>query len=103
MITASAVLVRWNMLDEATAASEVLPCCGSWRWALELARARPLAYDTELYDCASAIWLGLAPADWDEAFRTHPRIGYRKAVEAATQQSAAWSRSEQSEVGQSDS
>jgi 2-oxo-4-hydroxy-4-carboxy-5-ureidoimidazoline decarboxylase len=102
MITANAVLARWNMLDEETAAAEILPCCGSRRWAQELARARPLADDAELCDRSSDIWLGLAPADWDEAFRTHPRIGERKAIEAATQRSAVWSRSEQSGVGESD-
>jgi len=102
MITANAVLARWNMLDEDTAAAEILPCCGSQRWAQDLARARPFADDAELCDRSDRIWLGLAPADWDEAFRTHPRIGERNAVEAATQRSAAWSRDEQSGVGRSD-
>jgi len=102
MITANAVLARWNMLDEDTAAAEILPCCGSQRWAQDLARARPFADDAELCDRSSDIWLGLTPADWDEAFRTHPRIGERKAVEAAAQRSAEWSREEQSGVGQSD-
>ena len=73
MITANAVLARWNSLDEDSAVAEILPCCGSRRWALELARARPLADDAALCDRSSDIWLRLASADWDEAFRTHPR------------------------------
>ena len=98
MITANVVLARWNALSEDAAATEILPCCGSRRWASELARARPFAEDAALCERSAKIWLGLAPADWDEAFRMHPRIGERKAVEAATQRSAAWSR-DQSRVG----
>jgi 2-oxo-4-hydroxy-4-carboxy-5-ureidoimidazoline decarboxylase len=102
MITANAVLARWNALSEDAAAMEILPCCGSRRWASELARARPFADDAALCERSAKIWLGLGPADWDEAFRTHPRIGERKAVAAATQRSAAWSLSEQSRFRQSD-
>lgn len=102
MITANAVLARWNLVDEDAAVAEVLPCCGSRSWALELARARPFADDAELCERSDRIWLRLALADWDEAFRTHPRIGERKAVGTATQQSAAWSRDEQSGAGRSD-
>ncbi len=102
MITANAVLARWNALDKDAAEAEILPCCGSRRWAQELAMARPFAEDAELCELSDRIWLGLTTADWDEAFRTHPRIGERKAIETATQQSAAWSSEEQSGVGRSD-
>ena len=102
MITANAVLARWNLLDEVAAVAEVLPCCGSRRWALELGRARPFVDDAELCERSDVIWLGLTLLDWDEAFRTHPRIAERKAVETATQRSAAWSSEEQHGVGRSD-
>lgn len=102
MMPANTVLVHWNALEEDAAAAVILPCCGSRRWARELAQARPFADDQELIERSGAIWRGLAPVDWDEAFRTHPRIGERKAMEAATQQSAAWSREEQSGVSQTD-
>jgi 2-oxo-4-hydroxy-4-carboxy-5-ureidoimidazoline decarboxylase len=98
MMIANAVLAKWNVLDEEMAAAEILPCCGSLCWARELAQARPIAGETELLDCSDAIWLKLAPLDWDEAFRSHPRIGERKAAETATRRSVEWSRQEQSEI-----
>jgi 2-oxo-4-hydroxy-4-carboxy-5-ureidoimidazoline decarboxylase len=102
MMTASAVLARWNALDEKMAADEILPCCGSKRWARELAQARPFGDAAELFERSDVIWLKLAQSDWDEAFRSHPRIGARKSVETATRQSAAWSRQEQSGVDPAD-
>lgn len=44
------------------------------------------------------IWLTLDPADWDEAFAGHPRIGEKKAPDSATAKSAQWSTQEQSGV-----
>jgi 2-oxo-4-hydroxy-4-carboxy-5-ureidoimidazoline decarboxylase len=98
MITANSVLAGWNILDEDAAAAAILPCCGSTRWARQLSQARPIAGEDDLFDRSVAIWLNLAPSDWDEAFRSHPRIGEHKAAETATQQSAEWSRQEQSDV-----
>jgi 2-oxo-4-hydroxy-4-carboxy-5-ureidoimidazoline decarboxylase len=100
MTTASEVLVEWNRLDEKSAVAKVLPCCGSIRWAEELARARPITNEAELLERSDAIWQSFTRADWDEAFRSHPKIGERKA-ETATRQSAEWSRGEQSGVASS--
>jgi len=102
MMTANAVLARWNSVDQDAAETEVLPCCSSRRWARELAQARPFSDETELFQSADAIWLRLTQFDWDEAFRSHPRIGERKTAETATRQSAAWSRQEQSGVDATD-
>ncbi len=102
MMTASAVLARWNALDDGLAADEILPCCGSRRWARELAQSRPFADEAELFERSDVIWLRLSRADWDEAFRSHPRIGERKAAELATQQSTVWSRQEQRGVDPAD-
>ena len=95
MTTMSQVLSDWNKLDNEFASAEVLPCCGSTRWARELAQARPIADEAELLGRSDDIWRALSLEDWDEAFRSHPKIGGNKA-EAATQQSAVWSRGEQS-------
>ncbi len=94
----SPALARWNVQPEDAAAQGILPCCGSLRWALELARLRPMATDAELFAASDRVWLSLDPADWDEAFRSHPRIGERKAAASATQTSAAWSRQEQNGI-----
>ena len=101
MITANKVLADWNMLDEDAAVAAILPCCGSSRWARQLVQARPIADETELFHRSEAIWLSLPASDWGEAFRSHPRIGERKGAATATQQSAKWSRQEQSNVDSS--
>jgi 2-oxo-4-hydroxy-4-carboxy-5-ureidoimidazoline decarboxylase len=41
------------------------------------------------------VWRSLSPADWLQAFDSHPRIGEQKA-KAATAQSLTWSSGEQS-------
>jgi OHCU decarboxylase len=94
----SPVLARWNVLPEMEAEEEILPCCGSLRWAQEMTRLRPFATEAELFEASDRVWLGLGTEDWDEAFRSHPRIGERKAPQAATQQSATWSSQEQDGV-----
>lgn len=91
------VLERWNRLSIEEAAAELLSCCGSRVWAGKVAEARPYADEQVLLGTACAIWEGLEPADWLEAFRSHPRIGERQA-EKSTQVSAAWSVAEQKNV-----
>ena len=94
-------LARWNALSEAEAAQEILPCCGSQRWAHALARLRPFHDTAVLLKRSDEIWAQLDPEDWNEAFASHPRIGERKAPAAATVKSAAWSNQEQSDVASS--
>ena len=89
------VLERWNSLNPTLAASEVLPCCGSYAWAAELAARRPFEDTDHLSVTSDAVWLGLPLEAWQEAFDSHPRIGERKA-KAATDASLGWSASEQS-------
>lgn len=94
----SAILMRWNELATAEAAREILPCCGSQRWAHALARLRPLTDAEALLAQSDEIWWQLDPADWSEAFSSHPRIGEKKAPESATAKSADWSSQEQGGV-----
>jgi OHCU decarboxylase len=91
----SPVLARWNALPEMEAEEEILPCCGSQHWTQQLVRLRPFGTAAELFDASDRVWRELSGEDWDEAFRSHPRIGDRKAPAAATKQSATWSRQEQ--------
>jgi OHCU decarboxylase len=93
-----AVLARWNALPEMEAAEEILPCCGSQGWAREVVQLRPFGTAAELFAASDRVWWELGEADWEEAFRSHPRIGERKGPAAATKQSAAWSRQEQDGV-----
>jgi OHCU decarboxylase len=95
-------LARWNALPEPEAAELILPCCGSTRWARELAQERPFPSAAALLSASDRVWTALEPVDWDEAFRTHPRIGERRTAETATNQSATWSRQEQDGVDAQD-
>ncbi len=91
----SAVLDRWNSLDEDAAAEVVLPCCGSRAWAAELAARRPIADEAALIAESSAVWRKLPVQCWQEAFDSHPRIGERKAQGHATDASLKSSATEQ--------
>ena len=92
--TTNATLERWNSLDAESAASEILPCCGSQAWANGLGARRPFGHAKELFETSDAIWAGLSEDDWREAFDSHPRIGQNHA-RAATAESLAWSSEEQ--------
>lgn len=56
---------------------DFLRCCGSSRWADEMARRGPFATMEEMLAAADESWRSLEPADWLEAFAAHPRIGER--------------------------
>ena len=68
-------------------AGQLRDVCASSRWVEQTAAARPFASWEEMTTACDRIWLGLDPADWQEAFAAHPRIGERK---------AGWSSQEQS-------
>jgi len=89
-------LDRLNALPAAEAEAELLACCGSRRWAREMAARRPYADAEALLVVAEAVWWLLSAEDWHEAFRAHPRIGERKAAPAQTARAAGWSAQEQS-------
>lgn len=92
------VLARWNARDEAAAAREVLPCCGSKVWAARLSKMRPFAEEAELKQAAVEVWAALPAEDWQEAFDSHPRIGQGHAQREATAESLRWSGEEQRAV-----
>ena len=79
-----------NALDAGAAEREFLRCCGSERWAQRMAGARPFAHEEEMTAAADRIWASLDPADWLDAFASHPRIGERTR--------SAWERGEQAGV-----
>lgn len=87
-----------NTLPAEQAAKELLQCCGSKRWARETANRRPYQSLETLVTTANEIWWSLSPDDWLEAFRSHPRIGEKKAAESVSAQSREWSGQEQAGV-----
>ena len=87
-----------NSLTAEEAATELLQCCGSKRWASAMANAWPYLTLETLLAKAHDIWWSLDRSDWLEAFRSHPRIGEKKATDKVSAQSQQWSGQEQSGV-----
>jgi 2-oxo-4-hydroxy-4-carboxy-5-ureidoimidazoline decarboxylase len=96
------ILAHWNALPPEEAATEILSCCGSRAWAACLTGRRPFADEQTLFTAADDCWQNLPEVDWLEAFRSHPRIGEQHAQKKTTAVSAAWSRSEQSQMSEAD-
>jgi 2-oxo-4-hydroxy-4-carboxy-5-ureidoimidazoline decarboxylase len=69
------VLNDFDHLPSEDAQRRLLACFASPRWARHVADGRPYASVQALLDAAERAWAGLAPSDWDEALRGHPRIG----------------------------
>jgi OHCU decarboxylase len=93
----SNVLARWNHAPGDTASAQILPCCGSKRWAHEMVVRRPFKDEAALMAASDETWRSLNEADWIEAFNSHPRIGESKG-QGGTRSSDAWSRQEQEKV-----
>jgi OHCU decarboxylase len=88
-----------NARDADSAARELLRCCGSSRWTLLMAAARPFADADVMKVVADVVWGSLAPADWLEAFAAHPKIGAGRAGGAGREEDATrWSDQEQAGV-----
>ena len=98
MARSVAKLAWLNSLTADEAAKELLQCCGSKRWAREMATARPYASLETLLTKSHDIWWSLDRGDWLEAFRSHPKIGGSKAEKKVSEQSRVWSGEEQSGV-----
>ena len=94
----SAKLEWLNALPAEETANELLKCCGSKRWSRELVNSRPYPDPETLIERANEIWWSLTPDDWLEAFRSHPKIGEKKAADHVSAQSQKWSGQEQSGV-----
>jgi 2-oxo-4-hydroxy-4-carboxy-5-ureidoimidazoline decarboxylase len=95
----SEVLARWNGLDPEEAAKEILPCCGSKTWAHEMASRRPILDEAALLAACDEVCKSLAESDWNEAFRSHPRIGESPSQAPGPAKSAGWPGEEQRRVG----
>ena len=97
--------LEWlNSLSGDEATEELLQCCGSRRWAGQMAVARPFSDPEELRGKATDIWWSLDSHDWLEAFRSHPKIGENKPTAAHERKDQShsgarkWSEQEQAGV-----
>ena len=91
-------LEQLNSMPHDEAANALLQCCGSTRWAEHVANARPYANLETLIANANDAWWSLEHDDWLEAFRSHPKIGAKKAAAPVSDQSRQWSGQEQAGV-----
>lgn len=91
-------LPELNAWPAAEAQSQLLRCCGSSRWAAELARLRPFADEAALLAAADRVWRGLGRADWLEAFSHHPKIGGKDVLREKFKETRQWARGEQAGV-----
>ncbi|MTV27403.1 allantoicase [Nitriliruptoraceae bacterium ZYF776] len=73
----------------------LLACCGSRRFARELAARRPFTDPDDLQGAAAEVWASLDDDDVREAIAAHPRIGERDAT-------ARWSAGEQAGAATAD-
>jgi OHCU decarboxylase len=87
-----------NELAPEAARKELVKCCGATRWAETVERHRPYASLEQLIATANDVWWSLDENDWLEAFRSHPKIGEKKAASAVSAQSQQWSAQEQQGV-----
>lgn len=91
--------LEWlNELPANEAATEFAKCCGSKRWSEMMTDRRPYPNVEDLTNTANEIWQSLTQSDWLEAFRSHPKIGEKKAAEPVSTQSTHWSGQEQAGV-----
>jgi 2-oxo-4-hydroxy-4-carboxy-5-ureidoimidazoline decarboxylase len=92
----------WQRLDaasEADAREFLTACCGSARWVERMLSHRPFGSDEQLLAMARQEWFALAPDDWREAFRHHPKIGDREPLRARFPKTVDLSADEQRGVG----
>ena len=84
-----------NRLSAEEARAALLACCGSTRWAAEVAALRPFWDVGQLLSIAGRIWRELSWEDWLEAFRAHPKIGESKPEVETGGEAQRWSEGEQ--------
>jgi OHCU decarboxylase len=88
-------VAKLNRLPREGAYAELLKCCGSTRWAREVAALKPFWDVTQVVIIGHRVWSELQTEDWLEAFRAHPKIGETRAKAAVTEEERRWSEGEQ--------
>ncbi|XP_073025012.1 uric acid degradation bifunctional protein TTL-like isoform X1 [Primulina eburnea] len=76
---------------------ELFACCGSVKFAKEMAASGPFSGYLEAVGAASDIWFNKVDVNgWLEAFSAHPQIGESPSKTHKSPTSAQWSKGEQS-------
>jgi len=80
---------RLNALAPQESEAALLACCGSRRWARQVAESRLFRDISEIKEAADRIWWSLGREDWLEAFAAHPRIGEKGSRRSEDEQAGA--------------
>ncbi len=91
-------LAEFNALSTDEAIKDLMRCCGSRRWAMQMAARRPYATLDAVMRTADECWARLDRADYIEAFSHHPKIGDVASLRAKFATTANWASGEQSAV-----
>lgn len=89
-------LEQFHRLPRQEAINILLDCCGSNKWAEQMAEKRPFNGGSDLFAAAEHAWSALEREDWLEAFRHHPPIGGNRAKVRQSATASRWSAREQS-------
>jgi 2-oxo-4-hydroxy-4-carboxy-5-ureidoimidazoline decarboxylase len=79
---------------------QLFKCCGSKAWVEKMLTIFPVEDMIDLFQYAEEKWDECTEADWKEAFDHHPQIGSVESIKPADEASAAWAKSEQSQVAE---
>ena len=93
--TGAVTVPAFDALPEADARELLTSCCGARAWVDGMLERRPFGSLERVLAAADDVWWALAPSDWLEAFRHHPRIGERAAAAAQGERARGWSGEEQ--------
>ncbi|KAG5042886.1 hypothetical protein AAZX31_03G083500 [Glycine max] len=76
---------------------DFVSCCGSTKFAKEMASASPFGSLQDAVSVARDVWFNSVDVNgWLQAFSAHPQIGQSHAPSVASEASAQWSKGEQS-------
>lgn len=92
--------LEWiNQLSISEAKNVFLHCCGSDRWAEEMAAARPFGDVHSLFSSAEGVWVKMKRSDALQAFSLHPEIGDVASLKSRFSMTQEWAKEEQAGVG----
>jgi 2-oxo-4-hydroxy-4-carboxy-5-ureidoimidazoline decarboxylase len=92
------VYLRVDQASVEDARALLRTCCGSARWIEQMLERRPFGSVDALVSASRDIWFALAPADWQEAFADHPKIGDREALKKKFEETRHLASQEQAGV-----
>ena len=85
-----------NAMTAADAADAFVKCCGSPEFGRRMAAARPFSSFDDVLAASRKVWYDCPVAEWELAFKAHPRIGDVSKPKEKFASTASWCEGEQS-------